>query len=55
MGYRVLLDIWRESAEKFSDKIALTDVFNSENISYKTAFREICYLAEVFKIGRAHV
>ncbi len=49
MGYRVLLDIWRESAEKFSDKIALTDVFNSENISYKTAFREICYLAEVFK------
>lgn len=49
MGYSCLLDIWRESAEKYDNQIALTDVFGSANISYKTAFKEICYLAGVFK------
>lgn len=49
MGYNCLLDIWRKSASDFGDRIALTDVFGSDEISYKTAFREICYLAEVFK------
>lgn len=49
MGYNCLLDIWRKSAVDFGDKIALTDVFETDKISYKTAFREICYLAGIFK------
>ncbi|MGN0015050.1 MAG: AMP-binding protein [Candidatus Gastranaerophilaceae bacterium] len=49
MGYGCLLDIWRKSADDFGDSIAISDVFNTDSISYKVAFKEICYLAEVFK------
>ena len=48
MNFDVLLDIWRYASNKFGDKVALTDAFNSCEISYKTAFREICFLASVF-------
>lgn len=49
MGYKSLFDIWKQSAEKYTDRIALTDNSEGMNISYKEAFRRICFIASKFQ------
>lgn len=49
MGYNSVFEIWKAAAKKFPDKIALSDGKSFNEISFQTAFREICHLAECFK------
>lgn len=49
MGYSSVFEIWKEAAKKFPDKIAFSDDKSFNQISFQTAFREICYLAECYK------
>ncbi|MBQ2645677.1 AMP-binding protein, partial [bacterium] len=46
MKYNSLFEIWKQSAEKFQDKIAFSDNKENKNFSYKEAFRKVCFLAE---------
>lgn len=49
MGYCSVFEIWKDAAKKFPDKIALSDGKSFNDISFQTAFREICYLAGKYK------
>ena len=52
MKYKSLFNLWKDSCEKYSELIAFTNSKKSETITYKQAFRQLCYLAEVFhKLG----
>lgn len=46
MKYCSLFDMWRQTCLTYGDKIAFTDNIESEKVSYKQAFREVCFLAE---------
>jgi long-chain acyl-CoA synthetase len=49
MKYKNLFSIWRESAERYPEQIALSD--EKSNISFLESYREICFLADIFKGG----
>lgn len=49
MGYSSVFDIWKKASEKFPENVALSDGNSYNDITFLTAFREICYLAEKFK------
>lgn len=49
MGYNSVFDIWKDAVKKFPDKVALSDGNSFNDITFQTAFREICYLAECYK------
>lgn len=49
MKYKSLFDMWKQSCLKYSDKVAFTDYRQVESLTYKQAFRELCFLAEKFK------
>ncbi len=49
MHYNSVFNIWKEAVKNFPEKIALSDGNNFNDITFLTAFREICYLAECFK------
>lgn len=46
MKYFSLFDMWKQTCSVYGDKIAFTDNTESEYISYRQAFREVCFLAE---------
>lgn len=48
MAYTSLFDLWKQSSEKFKDKIALSDGSGKVQISYRRAFKEICYFASLY-------
>ena len=45
MKYKSLFDIWKQSAEKYGEDIAFSDNAETVCISYKEAFRKVCFLA----------
>lgn len=47
--YKSLFDLWKQSCEKYSDLVLFTDNKENVQITYKQAFREVCFLAEKFK------
>jgi len=49
MGYNSVFDIWKDAVKKYPDKVALSDGTTYNDITFQTAFREICYLAQCFK------
>ena len=46
--YRSLFDLWKQTCERFQDKIAFSDVKSNVNITYNQAFKELCFLSEKF-------
>jgi len=50
MGFTSLFDIWKNSCEKYSDLVAFSNFDDTENITYKEAFRELCFLSENLEI-----
>ena len=51
MGYKYksLFDVWQVSCKKYSELIAFSDNKEEVNITYKQAFRELCFLAQEFQ------
>lgn len=49
MKYCSLFDMWKQTCSVYADKIAFSDNIESENVSYKQAFREVCFLAGKLK------
>lgn len=47
MGYNSVFEIWKDAVKKFPEKVALSD--GVSDITFQTAFREICYLAQCYK------
>lgn len=47
--YKSLFDLWKQSCEKYSDLVLFTDNKENVQVTYKQAFREVCFLAEKFK------
>lgn len=48
MKYQSLFDIWKQSAERFKNRIAFSNVEKTIQITYNQAFREMCFLATKF-------
>ena len=50
--YKSLFDVWQDSCKKYSELTAFSDNKEEVNITYKQAFRELCFLAQEFqKLG----
>ena len=50
--YKSLFDVWEKSCEGYGDLIAFSDNKEQETITFKQAFRELCFLAqELQKLG----
>lgn len=47
MGYSSVFEIWKDAVKKFPQRVALSD--GTSEITFLTAYREICYLAECYK------
>lgn len=47
--YKSLFDLWKQSCEKYSDLVLFADNKENVQVTYKQAFREVCFLAEKFK------
>lgn len=41
--------MWKKTCSVYSDKVAFTDNCECENVTYKQAFREVCFLAQKLK------
>ena len=47
--YKSLFDVWQVSCKKYSDLIAFSDNKEKVQITYKQAFKELCFLAQEFQ------
>ena len=48
-NYKSLFDIWKKASKQYSELIAFSDYTEKTDITYKEAFRQVCFLAEKFK------
>ena len=49
MKYTSLIEIWKDSSSKYPNTVAFSDNESKIQITYKQAYREVCFLAEKFK------
>ncbi len=49
MKYTSLIEIWKDSGSKYPNTVAFSDNESKVQITYKQAYREVCFLAEKFK------
>lgn len=49
MKYTSLIEIWKDSGSKYPNTVAFSDNESKIQITYKQAYREVCFLAEKFK------
>ena len=47
MVYSSVFEIWKDAVKKFPQRVALSD--GTSEITFLTAYRETCYLAECYK------
>ncbi len=47
--YKTLFDLWAQSCGEYGDLVAFSDNKEQVKITYKQAFRELCFLAQEFK------
>ncbi len=49
MKYKSLFDVWKQSCKKYDSLVAFSDNKETIQITYKEAFRKLCYITEIFQ------
>lgn len=49
MKYNSLIEIWKDSSSEYPNTVVFSDNESKIQITYKQAYREVCFLAEKFK------